>query len=212
MKILHILDHSIPLHSGYTFRTRAILTQQAALGWRTVQLTSGKQGPTTDAVEEVDGLSFYRTPAPSGTMARLPGYGAQKLGAPAVARPNGEGLPYRSLEPSEHRGDLVVTYVIEGETQSDVHYQALGIPPTASASEIDEAYRRMALATHPDRNPDDPEALRRFEAAEEAYVFLTGRTREPATKPDRQSRAGLALFAIGLGLSVAVWAVLTMLR
>ncbi len=72
MKILHILDHSIPLHSGYTFRTRAILTQQAALGWCTVQLTSGKQGPTTAPVEEVDGLRFYRTPAPSGTAARLP--------------------------------------------------------------------------------------------------------------------------------------------
>jgi PEP-CTERM/exosortase A-associated glycosyltransferase len=72
VKILHILDHSIPLHSGYTFRTRAILTQQAALGWKTVQLTSGKQGPTTAPVEEVDGLRFYRTPAPSGTAARLP--------------------------------------------------------------------------------------------------------------------------------------------
>ena len=72
MKILHILDHSIPLHSGYTFRTRAILTQQAALGWTTVQLTSGKQGPTTAPVEEVDGLRFYRTRAPSGTAARLP--------------------------------------------------------------------------------------------------------------------------------------------
>ena len=72
MKILHILDHSIPLHSGYTFRTRAILTQQAALGWQTVQLTSGKQGPTAAAVEEVDGLRFYRTPVSSGAVARLP--------------------------------------------------------------------------------------------------------------------------------------------
>ena len=30
MRILHILDHSIPLHSGYTFRTRNILRQQRA--------------------------------------------------------------------------------------------------------------------------------------------------------------------------------------
>ena len=28
MRILHILDHSIPLHSGYTFRTAAILREQ----------------------------------------------------------------------------------------------------------------------------------------------------------------------------------------
>jgi len=25
MRVLHVLDHSIPLHSGYTFRTRSIL-------------------------------------------------------------------------------------------------------------------------------------------------------------------------------------------
>ena len=31
-RILHVLDHSLPLHSGYTFRTRAILKAQAAMG------------------------------------------------------------------------------------------------------------------------------------------------------------------------------------
>ncbi len=72
MKILHILDHSIPLHSGYTFRTRAILTQQAAMGWKTAQLTSGKQGLARVAIEAVDGLSFYRTPGPTGLSARMP--------------------------------------------------------------------------------------------------------------------------------------------
>jgi glycogen synthase len=30
MRILHVLDHSLPLHSGYTFRTRAIVTAQLA--------------------------------------------------------------------------------------------------------------------------------------------------------------------------------------
>ena len=44
MRILHILDHSIPLHSGYTFRTAAILREQRALGWETFHLTSPKQG------------------------------------------------------------------------------------------------------------------------------------------------------------------------
>ncbi|CAM5364538.1 hypothetical protein RLIN73S_07094 [Rhodanobacter lindaniclasticus] len=35
LRILHVLDHSLPLHSGYTFRTLAILGQQRALGWDT---------------------------------------------------------------------------------------------------------------------------------------------------------------------------------
>ncbi|MGB5834334.1 MAG: TIGR04063 family PEP-CTERM/XrtA system glycosyltransferase [Thiohalocapsa sp.] len=73
MKILHVLDHSIPLHSGYTFRTRAILAQQAAMGWSTVQLTSGKQGPTPESVELVGGFRFHRTPAPAGVVSMLPG-------------------------------------------------------------------------------------------------------------------------------------------
>ena len=40
MRILHVLDHSLPLHSGYTFRTAAILREQRALGWETMQLTT----------------------------------------------------------------------------------------------------------------------------------------------------------------------------
>ncbi len=72
MRVLHILDHSVPLHSGYTFRTRAILEQQRALGWETFQLTSTKQGKTGAAVEQVGELTFYRTQPPSGSMDRLP--------------------------------------------------------------------------------------------------------------------------------------------
>jgi PEP-CTERM/exosortase A-associated glycosyltransferase len=72
MRVLHILDHSIPLHSGYTFRTRAIIEQQRAMGWETFHITGAKQGATDAPVEEVDGLVFYRTPALSGLQARLP--------------------------------------------------------------------------------------------------------------------------------------------
>lgn len=72
MKILHVLDHSLPLHSGYSFRTRAILREQAALGWQTCHVTSGKQGAVVASVEEHDGLRFYRTAPVGGLSARLP--------------------------------------------------------------------------------------------------------------------------------------------
>ncbi|MHC4972871.1 MAG: TIGR04063 family PEP-CTERM/XrtA system glycosyltransferase [Planctomycetota bacterium] len=72
MKILHVLDHSIPLHSGYTFRTRSILEQQRALGWQTEHLTSSKHTAPSEAVEEVDGLRFFRTAAGGGPASRLP--------------------------------------------------------------------------------------------------------------------------------------------
>ncbi len=72
MKILHILDHSIPLHSGYTFRTKAILEQQRKLGFETCHLTSAKHTLTSTPVEEVDGLVFYRTTQPHGLISKLP--------------------------------------------------------------------------------------------------------------------------------------------
>ena len=73
MRVLHILDHSIPLHSGYAFRTLAILKEQRALGWETFHLTSPKQGPTAANEETVDGWDFYRTPPPGGLLEGVPG-------------------------------------------------------------------------------------------------------------------------------------------
>jgi len=72
MRILHVLDHSIPLHSGYTFRTASLLREQRALGWETFHITSPKQGETQALEETVDGLHFYRTPGGTGLMADLP--------------------------------------------------------------------------------------------------------------------------------------------
>lgn len=62
MRVLHVLDHSIPLHSGYTFRTLAILREQRRLGWQTLQLTTPKQGATSAVEERVDSLVLHRTP------------------------------------------------------------------------------------------------------------------------------------------------------
>ncbi|MGC2048929.1 MAG: TIGR04063 family PEP-CTERM/XrtA system glycosyltransferase [Gallionella sp.] len=73
MRILHLLDHSIPLHSGYTFRTAAILREQRARGWETFHLTSEKQINCEVLEEEVDGLHFYRTPKHAINISWIPG-------------------------------------------------------------------------------------------------------------------------------------------
>ena len=72
LRILHVLDHSLPLHSGYTFRTLAILRQQRALGWETFHLTGPKQGSGQERGEHIDDWIFYRTPPASGLLAKLP--------------------------------------------------------------------------------------------------------------------------------------------
>lgn len=69
MRVLHVLDHSIPLHSGYTFRTAALLRGQRKLGWETFHLTSPKQGATAAQLETVDGLDFFRTAPGKGLLA-----------------------------------------------------------------------------------------------------------------------------------------------
>ncbi len=66
LRILHVLDHSLPLHSGYTFRTLSILREQRKLGWETLHLTTPKQGADARLHEDIDGLRFYRTPSNQG--------------------------------------------------------------------------------------------------------------------------------------------------
>ncbi len=69
MTILHILDHSVPLFSGYSFRSRSIVRFQSQLGLRPVVLTSPKHGSQREEVQTIDGLPYYRT-GPTG--GRLP--------------------------------------------------------------------------------------------------------------------------------------------
>ncbi|MDP2309914.1 MAG: J domain-containing protein [Pseudomonadota bacterium] len=52
-------------------------------------------------------------------------------------------------------------------------YTLLGLAPDASEEEIKRAWRALAKATHPDLNPDDPDAGRRFREAEAAHALLT---------------------------------------
>lgn len=75
MKVLHIFDHSLPLQSGYTFRSVAILREQRARGWQTVQMTTPRQEQARRSEapsEEVEGFTFWRTPAPSTALSRTP--------------------------------------------------------------------------------------------------------------------------------------------
>jgi PEP-CTERM/exosortase A-associated glycosyltransferase len=70
--VLHVLDHSIPLHSGYTFRTLSILREQRKLGWRTEHLTSPKHVNCQVLEEEVEGWHFFRTQAVAKRYSQLP--------------------------------------------------------------------------------------------------------------------------------------------
>lgn len=66
-RILHVLDHSLPMQSGYTFRTRAIMTAQVTEGLEVRAITGLRHTATGPLVEEAANMLFHRTPgAPSG--------------------------------------------------------------------------------------------------------------------------------------------------
>jgi len=65
MKILHILDHSLPLQSGYSFRSQNIFKAQRKRGWDPVIVTSPKHEESwrrhSEREEMIDGFRYYRT-------------------------------------------------------------------------------------------------------------------------------------------------------
>ncbi|HZF46377.1 MAG TPA: TIGR04063 family PEP-CTERM/XrtA system glycosyltransferase [Sphingomonadaceae bacterium] len=61
-RILHVLDHSLPMHSGYTFRTRAILKAQQAAGMEVCAITGLRHIAPGPEMEIIDGLKFHRSP------------------------------------------------------------------------------------------------------------------------------------------------------
>jgi PEP-CTERM/exosortase A-associated glycosyltransferase len=65
MRILHVLDHSLPLHSGYTFRTRAIVTVQRTRGLEVACLTGARHSRDSSDPETIEGIDFFRTAGPA---------------------------------------------------------------------------------------------------------------------------------------------------
>lgn len=82
-RVLHILDHSLPLHSGYAFRTRAIMKAQAADGLEVRGITGVRHTADGLPTEVADGLLFHRTP--SAARGRAPLREWREIGAHAEA-------------------------------------------------------------------------------------------------------------------------------
>ena len=72
MRILHVLDHSLPLQSGYVSRTLGIVNEQRARKWEPILMTTPRQNRGAVEVEEFSGWRFHRTTAPNGLLSRTP--------------------------------------------------------------------------------------------------------------------------------------------
>jgi molecular chaperone DnaJ len=77
------------------------------------------------------------------------------------------------------------------------YYDILGVSKSASQEEIKKAYRKKAIQHHPDKNPDDKEAEKKFKEAAEAYEVL--RDSEKRQRYDQFGHAGVKNGAGGFG-------------
>jgi PEP-CTERM/exosortase A-associated glycosyltransferase len=79
LRILHILDHSVPMQSGYAFRTLGILEQQRRMGWETLHLTSPKHTQAGPPRESYGEFEFVRTAPVAAPWRGLPVIGELAL-------------------------------------------------------------------------------------------------------------------------------------
>lgn len=77
------------------------------------------------------------------------------------------------------------------------YYKVLGVDREATTEQVKKAFRRIARETHPDANPDDPDAAARFRQAAEAYEVLSDPDRR--TRYDRGDSIDLTDLFAGVG-------------
>ena len=65
------------------------------------------------------------------------------------------------------------------------YYRIIGLPPTATLTEIKGAYRKRASALHPDRNPSE-KAHADFQELQEAYEILSDAPKRRAYDDNRR--------------------------
>ena len=82
------------------------------------------------------------------------------------------------------------------------HYKSLHIPFRATQAEIKQAFRNLAKKFHPDQNPNNPEAEKKFREIKEAYETLSNKVKrseydrewllsgKPVWNPTKESAGG----------------------
>lgn len=79
---------------------------------------------------------------------------------------------------SKQRADQILLVIVftleifEHGVCEESFYDLLGVDKTADSREIRKAFKKLAITTHPDKNPDDPLAQQKFLDLKQAYEVL----------------------------------------
>jgi outer membrane protein assembly factor BamB len=123
----------------------------------------------------------YFRPCPYYVASRQSFAAVASMGNIYAVSPNGRTLWHATL-PNEHQARWEFTIPVPGSQASQEPYSVLGLPTTAPREEVKSSYRRLALASHPDRNPNDNDATTKFRRIQEAYErILAGTTGGPGS-------------------------------
>ena len=114
-----------------------------------------------------DDNAYFR-PCPYYVASRQSFAAVASMGNIYAVSSNGKTLWHAAL-PNEKQTRWEFTIPLQGGQGSQDAYRALGLPLDAPPTEVKSAYRRLALATHPDRNPGDKDATAKFRLIQGAY-------------------------------------------
>ncbi len=121
----------------------------------------------TPGASDYTGNAYFR-PCPYYVAAHQSFAAVASMGNIYAIAPNGKTLWHAQL-PNERERRWKFTIPFQGVQGSQEPYGVLELSPDAPREEVKLAYRRLALATHPDRNPDDSDAAANFRRIQEAY-------------------------------------------
>lgn len=128
---------------------------------------------------EVNGPSSR--PCPYYVTARAEGAVVSSMGDVYAIGNDGTTLWHRRL-PTPEASTYSYSLPVGGSSPGREAFQALGVTTETPVEDVKRAYRRLALETHPDRNPLDPTAQERFIEVQSAYEsILSGEAFEGAS-------------------------------
>ena len=96
-----------------------------------------------------------------------------------------------------NKGPMTFTIPIAGVLASDA-WGTLGLRPGSPAEEVKRAYRTMALATHPDRRPEDPGTAVKFREVQSAYERILAAPYEASVLGSLKVSFGMTVTVGGL--------------